>query len=178
MLPTVREDLTRRCVKLLASYRRNCALGSPPGQLILPESFKLLPLYTLAMLKSKALKGGNIISDVRVAYMRHQRNLGVAATIQFLYPRMVALHVLRDEDGIPVGDYGRIPTPPLMRCSYSWMEPHGAYLLGELSSIVCSPPRSTSELTSHPVTFSQRRSRHHLAWLGRLPSDPGRSLGR
>lgn len=50
MLPLVREGLTRRAVKLLASYRRNCALGSPPGQVSPPltSSFSLrLPSFAL-----------------------------------------------------------------------------------------------------------------------------------
>ncbi|KAL7416970.1 hypothetical protein BDY24DRAFT_426217 [Mrakia frigida] len=136
LLPVVREGLTRRCVKLLASYRRNCALGSPPGQLILPESFKLLPLFTLALMKSKALKGGNVISDVRVTYMRYLKTVGVAATMTFLYPRMIPFHALQDDDGFP-GSNGRIKVPSLMRGGYSWMEPHGAYLLinGEVAII-------------------------------------------
>lgn len=40
-------------------------------QLILPEGFKLLPLYTLCMLKTKALKG-EFIAKRLLAAARHQ----------------------------------------------------------------------------------------------------------
>lgn len=71
-----------------------------------------------------------MISDVRVAYMRAIKSMGVSATLTFLYPRMIALHVIHEDDGF-AGPNGRVRMPPLMRCGYAWMEPHGAYLLGE-----------------------------------------------
>lgn len=40
---------------MLACYRKQCSSQSPPGQLILPESLKLLPMYVNCMLKSDAL---------------------------------------------------------------------------------------------------------------------------
>jgi protein transport protein SEC24 len=84
------------------------------------------------MLKSKPLKGGNVIADVRVAYMRFAQSLGVAQTLTFLYPRMVAVHVLEPHHGFAKEDgSGRIELPPLNRCTYSRVEPHGAYLLRE-----------------------------------------------
>ena len=51
-LATVRESITKLCVETLYQYRSTCASTSPPGQLILPESLKLMPLYALALLKS------------------------------------------------------------------------------------------------------------------------------
>jgi protein transport protein SEC24 len=56
-LPVVRQSLIDKCTRILLMYRRNCSSGMPIGQLVLPEGFKLLPLYTLALLKSKPLKG-------------------------------------------------------------------------------------------------------------------------
>lgn len=137
-LKDVRHYLTDKCVKVLLAYRRNCASSTSPGQLILPESFKLFPLYTLAINKTKAIKGGNVTSDVRTFFMRYFRGQGVGAIMTMLYPRMVALHTMADEvgsrikiqqaDGTTV-EGARIKSPPLMRPSYLRMEGHGAYLL-------------------------------------------------
>ena len=137
-LKEVRHFLTSKCVKILLAYRRNCPSFTVPGQLILPESYKLYPLYTLAMNKNKAIKGGNVTSDVRTLYMRNVRSLSVPNTMALLYPRMIALHRMSDADGFPIKiqdaegqeqDGQRIKTPPLMRPSYLRMEPHGSYLV-------------------------------------------------
>uniref|UniRef100_V5EUQ8 Transport protein SEC24 n=2 Tax=Kalmanozyma brasiliensis (strain GHG001) TaxID=1365824 RepID=V5EUQ8_KALBG len=137
-LKEVRHYLTDKCVKILLAYRRNCASSTSPGQLILPESFKLFPLYALAINKTKCIKGGNVTSDVRAFYMRFFRAQGVSAIMSMLYPRMIALHTMSDADGSPIQiqqpdgttvDGTRIKTPALMRPSYLRMEGHGAYLL-------------------------------------------------
>lgn len=150
-LREVRHMLTEKCVKILLAYRRNCASSTSPGQLILPESFKLLPLYVLGINKSKALKGGNVTSDVRTYFMRFLRGLSCGATMSTFYPRMISLHNMRSDDGEPIqasvgsdGQQGsppvlagRIKCPPLLRTSYLRMEGHGAYLLdnGEMCLI-------------------------------------------
>jgi protein transport protein SEC24 len=61
----IREKLSELCVKVLSAYRANCASSTSPGQLILPEAFKLLPVYTAALLRSKALRGGKRESCVK-----------------------------------------------------------------------------------------------------------------
>jgi protein transport protein SEC24 len=45
-LPEVRDDLQRRAVKILTSYRRNCALGAPLGQ-VRQCSYQCLTLTVL-----------------------------------------------------------------------------------------------------------------------------------
>jgi hypothetical protein len=87
--------LTEKCVKLLTSYRTNCASSTAPGQLILPESFKLFPVYALAMLKSRALRAG-VNTDTRVHEMRMFKNMGVGSTIVLLYPKMMDLNEMSE----------------------------------------------------------------------------------
>ncbi|GAA6061825.1 hypothetical protein JCM10212_001131 [Sporobolomyces blumeae] len=127
-LRIVREILTESCVKTLLAYRKHCASSTSPAQLILPESFKLFPLYALALMKTKALKGGAVASDVRTWHMRHVKSAGVGATVRMLYPRMLAIHMFPDEVGFP-DESGKLVMPQAIRCSYARMEPHGAYLV-------------------------------------------------
>ncbi|CAG8538284.1 12091_t:CDS:10 [Funneliformis mosseae] len=112
-LRDIRDQITDKCVKILMSYRRHCASSSSPGQLILPEAFKLFPLYALTMLKSKALRGGaNLTSDARVHCMRLIKSIGVTESIV----------------GI-ANEHGKVKLPPLIRVSYARLENEGAYLL-------------------------------------------------
>ncbi|ORX40834.1 hypothetical protein BD324DRAFT_678254 [Kockovaella imperatae] len=135
-LKDIRTNLSNRCNRILLMYRKHCAPAVQQGQLILPESFKLLPLYTLCMLKCKPLKGGNVSSDVRSHYMRLIRSFSVVSTMNFLYPRLLAIHDLSEDVGFP-GANGRLKLPRFMRASYAWMVAEGAYLMtnGEIAMI-------------------------------------------
>lgn len=50
--------MTDACVDILTAYRLNCAAATSPGQLILPEAFKLLPVYVHGAIRSTVLRGG------------------------------------------------------------------------------------------------------------------------
>ena len=58
----IRENLAKQCSVMLACYRKQCSNQSPAGQLILPESLKLLPMYTNCILKSDCLLSRESIS--------------------------------------------------------------------------------------------------------------------
>merc|ERR1712176_1451894 len=58
-----KDKLAKSCVDMLHAYRSNCASMTSPGQLILPESLKLLPLYVGSIRKMAAFRTG---SDIRV----------------------------------------------------------------------------------------------------------------
>lgn len=62
--------------------------------------------------------------------MRLVKSAGVATTVGLLYPRMMPIHTFDDSVGFP-NEYGRMKLPTMMRTSYSRMEPHGAYLIGQ-----------------------------------------------
>ncbi|KAJ3084473.1 COPII coat Sec23p-Sfb3p heterodimer component [Rhizoclosmatium hyalinum] len=127
-LKAVREQLTDRCVKILAAYRKHSASNTSPGQLILPESFKLYPLYSLSLLKCKAFRPGMLSSDARITAMRNLRNIGVSESVPFFYPRMFGLHNLEPDFGI-LDSRGNIRLPSCVRVSYERLDPEGIYLL-------------------------------------------------
>ena len=52
---TIRSNLSNQIAVILACYRKHCSSNSPSGQLILPDSLKLLPMYGNCLLKSDAL---------------------------------------------------------------------------------------------------------------------------
>lgn len=53
-IPTLVSNFHIRSAQALGSYRKFCANTMPQGQLVLPESLKLLPIYCLAFSKSSA----------------------------------------------------------------------------------------------------------------------------
>ena len=69
---------------MLFTYRKMCASNTAAGQLILPESLKLLPLYVLSLTKSGLLRAGKAPAT----------GAGVGATVA----------------GVPVGCAGACPS--------------------------------------------------------------------
>jgi protein transport protein SEC24 len=57
----VQDTLTEKGVGMLAVYRKHCASTSSPGQLILPEALKLLPVYMNALMKTDMFRTGTAI---------------------------------------------------------------------------------------------------------------------
>jgi len=53
----VREGIVDKCVRILAAYRKYHGSGAHAGQLILPDRLRLLPLYVLGLLKTRAFRG-------------------------------------------------------------------------------------------------------------------------
>ena len=41
---------------ILVAYRKHCVTNTRAGQLILPEPLQLLPIFTLGLIKSPALR--------------------------------------------------------------------------------------------------------------------------
>lgn len=53
----VREGIVDKCVRILAAYRKYHGSGAHQGQLILPDKLRLLPLYTLGLVKARGFRG-------------------------------------------------------------------------------------------------------------------------
>ncbi|XP_018839308.1 protein transport protein Sec24-like At4g32640 [Juglans regia] len=118
----VREQVTNLCINVLLSYRKFCATVTSSGQLILPEALKLLPLYTIALMKSTGLRNDVRIDD-RSIWINCVSYLSTPLAIPLVYPRMVAIHDLnsKDEDESLV--------PPVIPLSSEYINEQGIYLL-------------------------------------------------
>jgi protein transport protein SEC24 len=140
-LKDVRLSLTERTIDVLANYRKHFLSQShPPGQLVMPERLKEFAMYMLALLKSRAFKGGSETSDRRVNEMRLIRSVGALELSLYLYPRMIPLHNLQPEDGFPdPATGGHLRMPPSIRASFSRVEPGGVYLVdnGQTALLWC-----------------------------------------
>lgn len=88
--PGPKTQLVEELVHILYAYRVNCASTSSYGQLILPESLKLLPLYVSSMFKQASFRRQNLNCrvDTRVAEMCQLMNACVTRTNAMLYPRV------------------------------------------------------------------------------------------
>lgn len=124
-LSAVRTALTDKCVDVLAAYRKHCASTTSPGQLILPESLKLLPIYVLALTKNSLFRS---TVDVQAFYMHLFNDMGPSLTTPTVYPRLYPLHKLAP-DAQGVDDTGRTVLPTPQRLISEYLEADGLYLL-------------------------------------------------
>jgi protein transport protein SEC24 len=100
-LASIRQQLLERSIKILSSYRQHCSPRSSTAQLIIPDSFKLLPIYILSMLKSKALRDGRDVPlDKRIHIMRQIKAFSCSLILSFIYPRLYHIPT----DNLPTQD--------------------------------------------------------------------------
>ena len=80
-------------VNILHAYRINCASTSSYGQLILPESLKLLPLYSGSLLKQIAFRRQDLNTriDDRYAQMVLMLGASVITSSMLLYPKLYSI---------------------------------------------------------------------------------------
>jgi len=128
-LSKIRQDIVKKCIQALLSYRKHCASQSAPGQLILPETLKLMPIYTSGLLKHAAFRGGSNISfDEKVYMMRLLKGAGVAATIPMFYPRMFNISDLNPSIGMR-DENGYLIKPQYIRVSAERLNPQDIYVV-------------------------------------------------
>ena len=117
----IKDTLVDSSVNVLAMYRKHCSSGSPPGQLILPETIKLLPLMLHSLVRHDVLSTESSIPCDQRAYLRAIiANKPLLATQILLYPMIHELSSF-----VPLE--GRLGTQ--VRCRYDRLKSDSCYLI-------------------------------------------------
>ncbi|KIY91240.1 hypothetical protein MNEG_16724 [Monoraphidium neglectum] len=119
-----KDAVMSRSIATLAAYRKFCATSSSAVQLILPEALKLLPLYSLALLKSAALRP-DVRADDRSLWVGAAISLGASRVMGLLHGRLFPLHRLVEGGGLAPD--GGLPDP--LALSSEGLEAGGVYVL-------------------------------------------------
>uniref|UniRef100_A0A0K0DEP8 SECA_MOTOR_DEAD domain-containing protein n=1 Tax=Angiostrongylus cantonensis TaxID=6313 RepID=A0A0K0DEP8_ANGCA len=87
-LKEVKEQIFQRCAQILATYREKVSESAPLGQLILPETLKLLPLFVNSIVKNDAISGGSEMTvDDKVWMIELIRGMRMDHSMLLLYPK-------------------------------------------------------------------------------------------
>lgn len=126
---TSRDALIKRCVNTLHVYRKSCATSSSLAQLILPESLKLLPLYTLGLLKTTLLrKASEVRSDERAYLMATFNCLPLRSVMKYVFPTLLPVHQMPPEVGT-TDEEGNVICPAQVSCSSEELDGSGIFIL-------------------------------------------------
>ncbi|KAI2664854.1 Protein transport protein Sec24C [Labeo rohita] len=124
METSLREELQTEVTEMLACFRKHsCTTSVSPGQLVLPQFLKAVPVYINSLRKSEVLLPG-LRSSV------HQRlqlrslivSMDTLCTASQFYPLILPLSVSADNANMPsLGE--------AVRCTVSSLDPGGLYLI-------------------------------------------------
>lgn len=156
----IKKSLVESCIRVLSRYRKYCSSSSTgPSQLILPESLKLLPAYTLALLKHAIWRSDTVIDER--AYLRLKAyDMSPALISTLLYPRLIPLHQLPPAQSTAIEEI-----PPTARLMVQ--VPFLLLLLLNVNTERDTNPddaRSSSRWIHRERTCSRRASRCSSGW--------------
>ncbi|RNA12491.1 transport Sec24C-like isoform X1, partial [Brachionus plicatilis] len=87
---SIRENLVNQVSHILATYRKNCTNSPAKGQFILPETLKLLPVFSNSLLKSDAISGSQTVTTDERAYLMYRlMSMDIKSTYYYFYPRVL-----------------------------------------------------------------------------------------
>ncbi|KAJ1352234.1 Protein transport protein Sec24C [Parelaphostrongylus tenuis] len=98
-LKEMKEQIFQRCAQILATYREKVSESAPLGQLILPETLKLLPLFVNSIVKNDSINGGSEMTvDDKVWMIELIRGMRMDHSMLLLYPKIVPVDHLEVQD--------------------------------------------------------------------------------
>ncbi|KAK6198172.1 sec-24-like membrane protein [Scheffersomyces amazonensis] len=133
-LNELRESVNQKLVEVFTQYRAMEEYGhnssrTLTNQMLFPTSLKNLPHYLLAFIKTKAIRNSSTISaDSRLHDIYDMLTMPIDKLMYHLYPALVELHSLTDEQGL-INESTNLLSLPLYKApSIKSMEP-GVYIL-------------------------------------------------
>ncbi|AAZ10156.1 protein transport protein Sec24C, putative [Trypanosoma brucei brucei TREU927] len=130
-LKYAREQMHQQLLQLLTSYRRVVSQKST-SVLLMPGSLRLMPLYTLCVLKSDAIAEGTTVRiDDRVQKLFHLLTVPTHQCLSYFYPTLYAMHSSMEETfcGAINPETGDCVMPPRKRLFYESITTDGVYIL-------------------------------------------------
>lgn len=108
LIAELRTSINAKLVDVYAQYRLMEERGhnktrSLTNQLIFPDSLRHIPLFIMALTKSKALRDSTAVPiDDRLADVYNMLNMPLERLVYHLYPALVELHSLADDECMPM----------------------------------------------------------------------------
>jgi len=124
---SARTQLLNACVDILWAYRKYCASNNAHRQLVLPEALKLLPLYTLGLLKNALLRDA-VPSDERGFYIAYTMHMTCEHSLAFVHPYLHPMHKLSNIECVE-SESGQILRPQITVLKYEEMKQEGLYVM-------------------------------------------------
>lgn len=123
-----REAMVNACIDALAAFKMG--LSSPAhGALEAPSALRLMPLYTLALVKCVAFRSGlSTKLDDRVFAMCELKSLPLKQLMTTIYPDLYPIHELSEKGSIAIDDQV-VPQPGTLHLSAERLDRNGAYLM-------------------------------------------------
>lgn len=136
---TAREWLVKRCVETLRIYRSFVSSQAKTSQqLVLPETLKLLPIFTLALIKHRGFRAGiSVTTDERSYVLRTMSILSTEHLVPFVYPRLFQAWPYPDESELT-------ELPPSLNLSMERLQQQGAFLLTDTTCMYLWVARDVS----------------------------------
>ncbi len=132
-LDVVRNNIQQSLCNALKEYRmlHMRGTGAPqPGSMVLPEKLKVLPVLTLGLLKSAALRGTgrDVNTDERAAVSHQVTTANVPDLMRLIYPSCYRV----DQEAGPWGSKDqnkRVVLPSTTPAGLEYFDPTGVYLI-------------------------------------------------
>jgi protein transport protein SEC24 len=149
-----------KCIEVLKMYRGLVGHGAGNTNIVYPEALRLLPLYTLALLKQQIFHTkGDVPFDLRASLISRAETLSVPLSTAATYAHAFKIDSLGPEVGTEQN--GQVVVPGIVPLSISCFDPAGAYLIDNglriyvwlgskvpetffTQTLSCAPPRDAA----------------------------------